>query len=82
MAEQFKDQGGVASMDPSPFYRWLTSRIVRRICSPQRQRRQQATASEWQELAIIVDTQIDFVSAHQPPLIRQRLRPVNIIQRD
>lgn len=40
MAEQFKDQGGVASMDPSPLYRWLTSRIVRRICSPQRQRRQ------------------------------------------
>ena len=40
MAEQFKDQGGVASMDPSPFYRWLTSRLVRRICSPQRQEKQ------------------------------------------
>ena len=36
MAEQFKDQGGAASMDPSPLYRWLTSRIVRRICSPRR----------------------------------------------
>ncbi|TDG13368.1 2-hydroxychromene-2-carboxylate isomerase [Seongchinamella unica] len=40
MTEQFKDQGGVASMDPSPFHRWLTSRIVRRICSPQRQQKQ------------------------------------------
>lgn len=36
MAEQFKDQGGVASMDPSPFSRWLTSGVVRRICSPER----------------------------------------------
>lgn len=40
MAEQFKDQGGAASMDPSPFYRWVTSRVVRRICSPQRQHKQ------------------------------------------
>jgi 2-hydroxychromene-2-carboxylate isomerase len=40
MAEQFKDQGGAASMDPSPFYRWVTSRVVRRICSPKRQNRQ------------------------------------------
>jgi hypothetical protein len=34
MAEQFKDQGGVATMDPSPLLRWLTSRIMGRICSP------------------------------------------------
>ena len=25
MAQQFKDQGGPATMDPSPFMRWLTS---------------------------------------------------------
>lgn len=40
MAKQFKDQGGAASMDPSPFYRWVTSRVVRRICSPQRLHKQ------------------------------------------
>ena len=37
MAERFKDQGGAASMDPNPFYRWLSSRVIRHICSPQRQ---------------------------------------------
>lgn len=43
MAEQFKDQGGAATMDPSPFYRWLSSRYVQRACDPRRlenQRRQ------------------------------------------
>ncbi|MEH6580844.1 MAG: DsbA family protein [Halioglobus sp.] len=32
MAEQFQEQGGVATMDPSPLLRWLTSRVVKRIC--------------------------------------------------
>ena len=31
MAEQFKDQGGVATMDPSRLTRWLTSRLMTRI---------------------------------------------------
>ena len=42
MAEQFTDQGGVASMDPSPLYRLLTSRIMRGVCSPQRLDKQRA----------------------------------------
>jgi 2-hydroxychromene-2-carboxylate isomerase len=42
MAEQFKDQGGVATMDPSPLLRWLTSRIMGRICSPLRLEKQRA----------------------------------------
>jgi 2-hydroxychromene-2-carboxylate isomerase len=42
MAEQFKDQGGVASMDPSPVARWLTSTIMSRISSPQRLEKQRA----------------------------------------
>ena len=33
MAEQFKEQGGVATMDPSPQMRWLTSKAIKRICS-------------------------------------------------
>lgn len=33
MAEQFKDQGGVATMDPRPLSRWLTSRFVSRYSS-------------------------------------------------
>ena len=34
MAEQFKEQGGVATMDPSHVKRWLTSRLMTRISSP------------------------------------------------
>ena len=32
MTEQFEDQGGAATMDPSPLMRWLTSRVVKRVC--------------------------------------------------
>ncbi|MGA1581087.1 MAG: DsbA family protein [Luminiphilus sp.] len=31
MSEQFKDQGGAATMDPSPLLRWLTSRVMTRL---------------------------------------------------
>ena len=31
MSEQFQDQGGVATMDPSHLTRWLTSRLMTRI---------------------------------------------------
>ena len=34
MAEQFKEQGGVATMDPSHLKRWLTSRLMTKISSP------------------------------------------------
>ncbi|QFU76307.1 2-hydroxychromene-2-carboxylate isomerase [Halioglobus maricola] len=40
MAEQFKDQGGLASMDPSPFVRWMSSRVVGRICNSRRVQKQ------------------------------------------
>lgn len=36
MPEQFKEQGGFATMDPSPLRRWITSRVVRRAVSPGR----------------------------------------------
>jgi len=36
MVEQFKEQGGAATMDPSSFYRWLFSAITRRIMAPER----------------------------------------------
>ena len=39
MAKTFEDQGGVASMDPSPLYRWLSSRIAGRVMRPGRRRR-------------------------------------------
>ena len=31
MSEQFKDQGGMATMDPSRLMRWLTSRVMSRV---------------------------------------------------
>ena len=33
MPKQFKDQGGAASTDPNPLYRWATSRLLNRIVS-------------------------------------------------
>lgn len=36
MNQKFKEQGGIATMDPSNFRRWLMSKIVSRIASPQR----------------------------------------------
>ena len=34
MAKQFKEQGGAATMDPSPWFRWLSSAVIRRLMSP------------------------------------------------
>jgi hypothetical protein len=36
MTGQFQEQGGVATMDPGPLLRWLTSTIMRRLCSTER----------------------------------------------
>ena len=32
MAEQFQEQGGVATMDPNPLARWIASKVVKRVC--------------------------------------------------
>ncbi|MDG1942733.1 MAG: DsbA family protein [Halioglobus sp.] len=37
MAEQFKEQGGAATMDPNAAVRWATSKLMTQICNPQRQ---------------------------------------------
>jgi 2-hydroxychromene-2-carboxylate isomerase len=42
MAEQFQDQGGAATMDPSPLYRWLTSKVMTRVSDPARLAKQRA----------------------------------------
>ncbi|WP_438952597.1 hypothetical protein [Porticoccus sp.] len=34
MSEQFQDQGGLASMDPRPLVRWLTSALMTRLFAP------------------------------------------------
>ncbi len=36
MAEQFQEQGGAATMDPGPLLRWVTSKLLTRVCQPQR----------------------------------------------
>ena len=36
MAKKFQEQGGVATMDPSPLLRWLTSRLMTWMINPQR----------------------------------------------
>jgi len=36
MTEKFKEQGGVATMDPSAMVRWVTSRVIRKLIHPKR----------------------------------------------
>jgi 2-hydroxychromene-2-carboxylate isomerase len=36
MAEQFKEQGGAATMDPSAAFRWISSRVMSKVISPKR----------------------------------------------
>ena len=37
--QEFQEQGGVATMDPGPIRRWLTSKIMSRLSSEQAQNR-------------------------------------------
>jgi len=40
MSQQFKEQGGAATMDPGVLLRWATSRMMTGLCRPQRLARQ------------------------------------------
>ena len=42
MSEQFKEQGGSATMDPNPLRRWLSSVLINRVLSPARQAKRRA----------------------------------------
>ncbi len=46
MTEQFQDQGGAASMDPSPLVRWLTSAVMTRLFAPARVDKRRAAAEK------------------------------------
>jgi 2-hydroxychromene-2-carboxylate isomerase len=46
MAEQFNDQGGVATMDPHPLARWLGSRVVSKLFTAERMARKRASAEK------------------------------------
>ncbi|MGI9330280.1 MAG: DsbA family protein [Gammaproteobacteria bacterium] len=46
MAEQFRDQGGAATMDPSALVRWLTSTVMTRLSAPARVDKQRAAAEK------------------------------------
>jgi 2-hydroxychromene-2-carboxylate isomerase len=43
MAEQFKEQGGAATMDPGAALRWATSKLLTRACRPQQLQKQRAS---------------------------------------
>ena len=51
MSEQFKDQGGVATSNPSRFMRWATSRVMSRLFTEQsmEKKRRAAEATRQQE---------------------------------
>ncbi|MDO8863068.1 DsbA family protein [Haliea sp. E1-2-M8] len=39
MAQNFREQGGAATMDPSPLRRWVTSRMLNKLLDPERERK-------------------------------------------
>ena len=44
MSEQFKEQGGAATMDPNPIYRWLSSHLISWLVGDSRLKRNRAKA--------------------------------------
>ena len=46
MSKQFKEQGGIATMDPNPVLRWLTSKFMTTMSSPVRQLKQRKKAEQ------------------------------------
>jgi 2-hydroxychromene-2-carboxylate isomerase len=46
LAQQFREQGGAATMDPSPLLRFLTSKLVTRVAGPARLERSRARAEK------------------------------------
>jgi len=51
MAEQFKEQGGAATMDPSAAFRWLSSQIMTQVVSPQRKAKKRAKVEKQRRAA-------------------------------
>ncbi|MDG2047391.1 MAG: DsbA family protein [Halioglobus sp.] len=46
MTDRFEEQGGAATMDPSNMVRWLTSRVMTRLCQPERLLKGRARAEQ------------------------------------
>ena len=46
MSKQFKEQGGAATMDPSPLTSWITSRVMTRLSSAGRVNKQRSKIEE------------------------------------
>ena len=51
MTEQFKEQGGAATMDPSAAFRWLSSKVMTYVISPRRQAKIRAKAEKHRRAA-------------------------------
>ncbi|MFU8765732.1 MAG: hypothetical protein ACNA7T_14465 [Haliea sp.] len=49
MAQTFREQGGAATMDPSPLRRWITSRLLNRLLDPEREQKLAAEAEHERE---------------------------------
>ena len=78
MTEQFKEQGGAATMDPSRPLRWLTSRLISALLKPGRLEKQQVKAERERIKAGLPHTleyfhQVDDAYSH---LAAQALRPL------
>lgn len=78
MTEQFGEQGGVATMDPGPLRRWLTSRVISHLVRPGRLERAEVRAEQKRARAGLPHRleyfhQVDDAYSH---LAAQALRPL------
>jgi len=78
MTEQFKEQGGAATMDPSRLLRWFTSKLITTMVKPGRLEKLQAKAERERVRAGLPHTleyfhQVDDAYSH---LAAQALRPL------
>lgn len=78
MTDKFKEQGGAATMDPSRWRRWLTSRFITALAKPARQEKAEARAERERVKAgrphiLEYFHQVDDAYSH---LAAQALRPL------
>lgn len=78
MTEQFKEQGGAATMDPSRWLRWLTSRIITALVKPRRIEKLQEKAERERIKSGLPHTLEYFHQVDDPysSLAAQALRPL------
>ncbi len=87
MPEEFKEQGGIATMDPSPLRRWMVSRVMSRLFTPSRIEQRRVAAEKDrvrrnQPHRVVYFHQVDDGYSHLAAQLLQRLAARYAIELD